>query len=252
MTSDFERQGMGETYGGDNALLSQLQRATFISELLRGRAPKLPHYTSESLPTADETQRYALAVLRTEGAADDFVICLLTADPSTYEWVSLGSAGLTSVWLQTTDFIDSGAGGPVNAARGSTGTASEKSPGWSFDPGTVEGVIGLVELPDGYAGGAVDIVIYLAPSTGGAGNVRMTVSGATLASGQQIDQAASFSDSATIAMPAVADQVVTHTFSALGSSLDAGPLRFNVQRDATNVADTYAGDVWFLGARIVF
>lgn len=98
MSEDFERQGTGETYGGDNAVLSMLQRSTFISELLRGRAPKLPHYTAATLPTADATQRYAMAVRQTDAAPDEAIICLLTDDsPETYEWVAFGLMDTLSV-----------------------------------------------------------------------------------------------------------------------------------------------------------
>jgi hypothetical protein len=91
MTDEVVRSGTGETYDGDRAMLSSLQRLTFVGELLRGRVPKLPHYTAETLPAADASQRYAVAILTTSGSPDDAVICLQTvASPETYDWISFG------------------------------------------------------------------------------------------------------------------------------------------------------------------
>ena len=91
MTDEVVRSGTGETYDGDRAMLSSLQRLTFVGELLRGRVPKLPHYTAETLPAADASQRYAVAILTTAGSPDDAVICLQTvASPETYDWISFG------------------------------------------------------------------------------------------------------------------------------------------------------------------
>lgn len=91
MTDEAVRFGAGETYDGDRAMLSALQRLTFVGELLRGRVPKLPFYTAETLPAADASQRYAVAILTAAGSPDDAVICLQTvASPETYDWVSFG------------------------------------------------------------------------------------------------------------------------------------------------------------------
>lgn len=103
--SEVVRSGTGEVYDGDRAMLSSLQRLAFVGELMRGRAPKIPHYTAETLPTADASQRYAVAVLSADAAPDDAVICLLTAvAPETYEWVSFGllsALTLTSLLVTT-------------------------------------------------------------------------------------------------------------------------------------------------------
>lgn len=103
MTTDLQPRATGETYAGDGAILSMLQRTTFIRELLRGQPGKWLAYTAEQLPAASEQQRYACVVLTGDpGVADEALICL-KLDDDTYDWINLGSF---EAQANTTDLKD--------------------------------------------------------------------------------------------------------------------------------------------------
>ena len=184
--------------------------------------------------------------------AGDRVICMYVGgDVFVLDFEATATPEAPALWVPAVRFIAAG-GSPDLAARGSTATAHEKAPGWALDAASAESVVTVVELPADYANGAIDVTVYLAPSGSGSGNVVLALYGAAVEASSQIDQASDFTASATIAMPGVADQRTTHTFTAVGTALNAGPLRLAVYRDAANGSDTYSADVWLIGCRVTY
>ena len=140
-------------------------------------------------------------------------------------------------------------GSPALAVRGSTANTWQQFPAWALDAASDESVTAVAWIP------AVDeytkMTFYFACPDANSGVVYLSMFISTVIGGEQIDQAVEVSLADLMDSPGVADQVVAVEFTDMTLGTSTGSLlRVNVYRNGSNVADTYAADVWFLGAVI--
>ncbi len=152
-----------------------------------------------------------------------------------------------SIYLPASEWVlDQGT--PDLATRGSAG-ALLRMPGWAMDPAADEAVATSIYMPADWTGGACTAYVYWAPSTTNTGNVYWAFLGAGVAVSQQIDQTQEFNLAPT--QPAGDGTVDNlHIWTAGAFTPDNSFVRVNMARVATNIADTYTGDAYFLGVRI--
>lgn len=149
-----------------------------------------------------------------------------------------------SITMPATAFIAATAT-PDLAVRGS-GSDFRRVPGWALDAATDESVSGVVYIP---AWAEFSAAFYFAFSDATSGVAFMSYQWEVLSEGDQIDASANTALATLTASPSVADQLVVEEFTNNTEVAGSGGLvRVNVYRNATSVADTYAADVWFLGA----
>lgn len=140
-------------------------------------------------------------------------------------------------------------GTPDLAARGSS-SAWLRMAAWAFDAATDEAVTMTFLAPP--VATAWTLTVYLAPPNGNAGNVVINFDLATVAIGDQIDQADDVSGSVTVAAPGVTDQLFAVSFTGSVLDLSGQLVRLAVSRFASSGSDTYGSDIWFVGARITY
>jgi hypothetical protein len=154
-----------------------------------------------------------------------------------------------TVWIPAAYLVPSGATlGLVGSAA-----AARQVPALAFDAAAIEYAIGVAlpsfDLANGTLRGELDV----APSSTNTGVARWSLIITGINAGQQVDQVNDETRTVDLAFSAgVADQkyrVAMGTFTAI----TGGPLlRVTVQREATHVNDTFTGDAWLLGVRLIY
>jgi hypothetical protein len=140
-----------------------------------------------------------------------------------YKWLNIGAG----VEVSVTEGSIAGGNSAVLLFDG----VNSSSDSWSFP------------VPEDWQTGTnINVDVFWSPSDATAGNVVLDSNYASWAVGQVIGSYNALTT--TVAVPAIADRLVTTTFTLANANLAANRMvNFKITRDPTKVADTYAGDV---------
>jgi hypothetical protein len=179
-------------------------------------------YYTDTIWVNTATQRSYISVNDAVGAA---VWNALDNDAiaEKYKWLNIGGGVEVSV-------TEGSIAGGNSAVLLFDGTNSS-SDSWSFP------------VPEDWQPGTnINMDVLWSPSDATAGNVVLDCNYASWSVGQVVGSSNALSS--TVAVPGVADQLVTTTFALASANLAAGRMvNFKITRDPTKAADTYAGNM---------
>lgn len=141
--------------------------------------------------------------------------------------------------------------GVTSGNRGSAANNQDMY-GWGFTNGLVGYILTHTVIPS-YLDGSCHVYMYWAGDVAGGGgaNTRWNLYTSNVVEGDQIDEAATETDSQTLTVPATAESLdISPAFSVTTGIATGGITRICVERESTHVDDNFAGDPWFFGLLI--
>lgn len=133
----------------------------------------------------------------------------------------------------------------------------QSRPFWAFDDTTVETLRSkAAQMPQRYNGGTIkaDVLYIMASATSGAVDIEISVEAVTEADALDLDSAESFAtaNAVTDTVPTTAGHlgIATVTLTNADSVAVGDMVRFKLERDADDAADTAAGDLRLIGISI--